>query len=377
MSKDKKKVAIFAVSLRGGGAERIISYLINEGCKQYEFHLILLHLDIEYKLPDTDDLKILELDGASESKYLGVIKIPLLAGKLKSYLVDNKIWTLLSFLSRPNLIACYAKQAGWQGKLIISERADTIAYYRSIRFGAVMIHLIKHFYRYANKITVISKGIARSLEGMGLQKCIVIYNPICVTNLDTNKTPDNSNFTFISIARLEPQKNHVLLIKAFSELKNENCNLVIVGKGFLLEQLKSLSVRLNIADKVYFAGFQLDVASWLKNSNCFVFSSDYEGFGNVILEAFNAGVPVISTDCPYGPREILAPDTDFDTLIQGYIEDAPYGILTPVASVIHLAEAMRLMKADNDLRNRYIERARARVADFDIKKIAPQYFELF
>lgn len=372
-----KKVAIFIISLRGGGAERIVSYLLNEGYKEYEFHLILLQKEIEYLLPETNNIKIVELGGESGSKFMEVLKIPFLARKLKKYLVENRIETLLTLLNRPNLIGCIAKKNGWQGKLIISERADTIAYYRSVAFGSFMIHMVKSFYCFADEVTVISKGIANSLQTLGIKDCIVIYNPIYISTHPGKERSASKSFTFISIGRLEPQKNHALLLKAFAELKNHDCELVIVGKGILLDQLKELASNLKIEDRVNFAGYQSNVNSWLDDSDCFVFSSDFEGFGNVIIEALNSGVPVISTDCPFGPREILAPETDTNTLIKDQIEIASYGILTPTESVEHMAEAMRQMMTNTVIRNKYRKIGPKRAADFDIKKIAKQYFELF
>ncbi len=370
-----KKVAIFITSLRGGGAERIVSYLLKEGCSKYEFHLILLHEEVEYSLPQTANVKVVKLDGGATSKYVGVLKTPILGRRLKEYLIDNNIPTLLTLLNRPNLIGCYVKKSGWGGKLIISERADTLAYYGSIRFGTIMTRLVKHYYRYADVVTVISKGIARSLQSLGIPKCKVIYNPVYISPCQEGERSNGSNFTFINIGRLEPQKNQALLLRAFAELPNNNCRLVIVGRGYLLGQLEELATSLGIESRVTFAGFQTDVRSWLNKSDCFVFSSDYEGFGNVIVEAMNLGVPVISTDCPHGPREILAPDTG--SLIENGIESARYGLLTPVASVVHLAEAMQQMMANAALRTRYRKLSPERAADFDVNKISQQYFELF
>lgn len=376
MSPCKKRVAILITSLRGGGAERIVSYLLGEGHFDYEFHLILLHMEIEYDLPVTDRIKVVKLEGDSISKYVGVLKIPFLGGKLKRYLVDNNISTLLTLLNRPNLIGCYAKKLGWTGKLIISERADTLAYYQSINFGFVMTTLVRCYYPYADLVTVISKGVANSLQSLGIKECKVIYNPVpAVTSLEYRK-PSDSIFTFINVSRLEPQKNHALLLRSFAALGRSDCRLVIVGRGSLLRKLTLLAVKLGIQERVCFAGFQSDVGSWLSRADCFVFTSDYEGFGNVITEALSFGIPVISTDCPSGPREILAPDTDAGMRIKDCVEYARYGILTPVASVNFLVQAMQQMMSDQPLRTNYRQLSPERARDFDIGRISRQYFEL-
>ena len=372
-----KKIAVFLISLRGGGAERIVSYLLNEGFKEFEFHLILLNKEICYQVPQKENIKIVELANYPSSKFLGVLAIPFLAYKLKKYLLENKIQTILSLLNRPNIISCYMKKMGWHGKLIISERVDTVGYYNFVYFGFFMIGLIKRYYRYADVVTVISKGIAHSLKKLGVLNCRLIYNPIYISQQASRKKSANKPFTFINIARLEQQKNHALLLNAFAELKNENCKLILVGKGKLLASLLKLSTKLDIEDKVEFVGHQSNLEPFLENADCFVFSSDFEGLGNVLIEALNAALPVISTDCPFGPREILAPDTDEKVLVKDHIEIARYGLLIPVGSINHMAQAMRKMMTNATLRNQYSELAPERVADFDIKKIARQYFDLF
>ncbi len=150
-----KKVAIFINSLRGGGAERIVSYLLREGHRQFEMHLILLQKEIEYEIPAAY-IKIVELEGAGASKFSSIFRMKALSQKLRNYLEENNIDTLLSLLNRPNLLSCRVKKSGWKGKLIISERADTIAYYKTIRFGWYMIHLVRKYYPYADEVTVIS-----------------------------------------------------------------------------------------------------------------------------------------------------------------------------------------------------------------------------
>ena len=372
-----KKIAIFLISLRGGGAERIVSYLLNEGHKNFEFHLILFNKEIDYPLPQSKSSKIIGLGKYIGSKYMSILTIPYLAFKLKKYLVKNDIQTIFSLLNRPNIISCYLKKIGWKGKVIISERIDSVAYYSSLFFGFFIIGLIKKHYPYADVVTVISKGISKTMETLGVYNSKLIYNPIPISQPSYKQRSSHQPFIFINIARLEKQKNHVLLLKAFAELKNKNCKLVILGQGRLLNSLKILSAELRIQGRVQFAGFQSNIKSYLENADCFVFSSDFEGLGNVLIEALNAGLPIISTDCPHGPREVLAPHTDECLLIKDRIDLADYGLLTPVGNVKYLADAMRIMMTDESLRNKYRGLAPERASDFDIKKISKQYFELF
>ena len=254
-----KKIAIFLINLRGGGAERVVSYLVNEGYKNFEFHIILFNKKLDYPVPQSKNIKIIGLGKYIGSKYLSILAIPYLAIKLKKYLVKNDIQTLLSLLNRPNIISCYLKKNGWKGKVIISERADSVAYYSSLFFGSFIIVLIKKYYPYADVVTVISKGIFQTMKTLGISNCKLIYNPIPISQPSSKQRPANQPFTFINIARLEKQKNHVLLLKAFAELKNKNCKLVILGQGSLLNSLKNLSAELGIQGRVQFAGFQSNI----------------------------------------------------------------------------------------------------------------------
>ena len=97
----------------------------------------------------------------------------------------------------------------------------------------------------------------------------------------------------------------------------------------------------------------------------------------MIIEALAAGLPVISTDCPYGPREILAPETDTDTLVKDGVDICTYGILTPVGKEEPLILAMERIMNDEELRNNYAQKAKARAKDFNIEKIAEEYFSHF
>lgn len=367
-----KKVAIFISNLMGGGAERIVSYLLNEGCDKFEMHLVMFKDDVAYEIP-RDKIKVFILEGAGTGRLSPIIRMRSLSKKLKEYLEENKIDTVLSLLNRCNLIACRAKKNGWKGKLVISERADTMAHYDKVRFGWYMIWLVKKYYPYANEVTVISKGIAGSLSKLGIKNSRVIYNPVYAEAGLPVQT--ERPFTFINVARLEPQKNQTLLINAFAMLKNQNCKLNILGIGWMDETLQKLVHELKLNDRIHFQGFQKDVTWWLLRSDCFVFSSDYEGLGNVLIEALNAGLPVISTDCPSGPGEILDPSKK--EYIKEGIHYGEYGILTPVGNVKMLANAMDEMMVRDDLRKKYNEKAKKRSHDFNLEETTKKYFDLF
>jgi len=157
---------------------------------------------------------------------------------------------------------------------------------------------------------------------------------------------------------MKAQKNHPLLLRAFARLNRRDARLMFVGDGTGREALLSLARDLGVVDRVIFAGFQLDPTAFYKTADLFVLSSNYEGFGNVIVEAMAYGTTVVSTDCPSGPAEIL--------------ENGKYGRLVPVRDPQALADAMQAALTephDPDL-------LKTRAADFAPAIAAKRYLEL-
>jgi glycosyltransferase involved in cell wall biosynthesis len=162
----------------------------------------------------------------------------------------------------------------------------------------------------------------------------------------------------ITVGSMKEQKNQHMLLRAFHLLDDPAANLLLLGQGGLEPKLRQLAAQLSIADRVTFAGFHPDPTPFYMTADLFVLSSDYEGFGNVIVEALAAGLPVVSTDCPSGPAEIL--------------EGGRYGRLTPVGDAGALARAMRgALAAPVDY-----EALKRRAADFAPEKVARRYLQL-
>lgn len=352
----------------------MVSYLLERMILDYEVHLIVFEKQIEYKISGLQKIRITTLDRRLNGKYLSVLLSPVIAWKIKSYLRSNNINTILSFLNRPNTISCLLKPLGWKGRVVISERVDTKAYYATVRLGNLMLGLIKLLYPLADQIIVISKGIQDSLKSIGVNNTSVIYNPIVLPQ--EKKSIESPHFTFINIARLEAQKNQSLLIKSFARVKDQSAQLYIVGEGSLDKLLRKIAFELGVQERVHFVGYQSEVGPWLQASDCMVFSSDYEGFGNVILEALSYDVPVISTDCPSGPREILAPDTVNNLRVGDHFEVCQYGLLTPVGDVDSLTSAMNEIQNNKELRDQLKGSSAKRVNDFDLSTITNEYYKI-
>jgi len=194
------------------------------------------------------------------------------------------------------------------------------------------------FYRWTDLIIAVSQGVADDIvkiTGLPPQKVITIHHPGVTPELFSMAVPEVDHPWFketgvpvvLGMGRLTKQKDFMTLIKAFAEVRRDRpCRLVILGEGGDLKDLKALTSELGITDEVDFPGFKKNPFPFLSRSDIFVLSSRWEGFGLVLVEALALGVPVVSTDCPSGPREIL--------------KDGEYGRLVPVEDPAALAEAM-------------------------------------
>jgi glycosyltransferase involved in cell wall biosynthesis len=156
--------------------------------------------------------------------------------------------------------------------------------------------------------------------------------------------------------RLVPVKDHRTLLRAFALLLTVRpARLVLFGEGPLETELRAFADELGISRHVLFPGYVNDPAACYAGTDLFVLSSTSEGFGNVLIEAMAASVPVVSTDAPHGPREILA--------------DGRFGPLVPVGNAEALAAAM----AETLDRPIAADRLRKRAADFEVAKIGDRY----
>ncbi len=372
-----KKIAILINSMNGGGAERVVSILLEKLVKKYEIHLVLLNSGIAYQIPK--QVKVTNLIQKNlHNNYLKIFALPLLAYRYYKYCQQNKINISFSLLNRANYINIGSKLMGAKYRTIISERAATRQAYplHSLK-GIISRMMVRLLYPKADAVIAISKGVAFDLvKFFRVDETIVhtIYNPINAAHYASEiDSGIKKNFTFITMARFDPQKNLPLLLEAFSQLKNEPVKLILLGEGPLKAQLTDMVHTLKIEDRVEMPGFVNNIHTYLNNADCFVLSSDYEGFGNVIIEALAAGKAVIATDCPHGPSEILADKLTFLQQNHPTPEFEKYGILVPKNNAAVLARAMKEMMLNENKRKEYETLGPARAREFNLEQIYAQY----
>jgi glycosyltransferase involved in cell wall biosynthesis len=197
----------------------------------------------------------------------------------------------------------------------------------------------------------------------------VVYNPICLNEvkaLANSQIDVNHSIPIIlNVGRLDPQKNLQLLLRAHAQLISEGIEhkLFIIGKGSELESLKSLVKKLKIDETVIFKGFLENPYPWIKIADALILSSNFEGLGMVLLEAMTLGTPVISTDCPSGPSEIL--------------KGGSAGILVPKNDFMSLAKAIKQILTNPQSADYFKTAGLERAKLFDVKFLIPEIETLF
>jgi glycosyltransferase involved in cell wall biosynthesis len=233
-----------------------------------------------------------------------------------------------------------------------------------------MPHLARIFYPTARAVIAVSQGVADDLArliGPGRARLVVIPNPVVTPDLLrlAGEAPDHPWLgpgqppVILAAGRLAPQKDYPTLIRAFAALvEGQDMRLIILGEGPERPALEALVGDLGLSGRVDLPGFRGNPFAYMAKARLFVLSSAWEGLPGVLIQAMACGTPVVSTDCPSGPREIL---------VEGRL-----GPLVPVGDIAALAEAM----ARTLDRTPESEVLQARAADFGLATVTQLYLDV-
>lgn len=359
-----KKISILLPDLRSGGVERIRLVLATEFSE--------LGYDVEFVLMQAKGELIDEAQSMFSVVDLGATRVRQVPVKLAGYLQKNRPSALLVAMWPLTVIApIVARFPGCKCLVLVSEHCSLGLQYRE--WGYVHRLMLRSSmalgYRFADARVGVSAGVVRELaflSGLNLEAFNVIHNPAPPRAGPSDEAIKDAEALWavppggrvVTVGTMKAEKNHPLLLHAFSRLDRPYARLMLVGDGAERNALVSLVDELDIADKVIFIGFQADPTVFYQTADLFVLASDYEGFGNVIVEAMACGTPVVSTDCPSGPAEIL--------------DGGRYGRLVPVGNV----EAMAGAIAESLDRPLSEEQLKARASSFDPAKAAAAYLKL-
>ncbi|PPS39830.1 glycosyltransferase family 4 protein [Chroococcidiopsis sp. TS-821] len=272
---------------------------------------------------------------------------------LRKTIYQLKPDAVISFLDTTNVLTLLATQS-LKIPVIVDEQNHPAMY----SIGRSWEKLRELTYPQASRVVAVT---ARALSYFSLaiqSRGSVIPNPALSVKLDENSaTPKLEKPFLIAIGRLEEQKGFDILLQAFEQVADSypEWKLIILGEGSLRPQLESLVHQLNLAKRVHLKGVVKNPFSFLQQAEFFVMSSRYEGFPNALCEAMACGLPVIATDCPSGPQEIIRNNVD--------------GILVPSEDVSALAAAIKRLISDEEERKRLASRATEVTERFSLEKV--------
>lgn len=358
----QKSIGIYLTSMTMGGAERVALNL-SSGLVDYGYDVDLVLVNATGSLLDDvpEEVSIVDL---AAGRVLKSVR------PLQGYLSNREPDVLYSMMTEPNLIAIAAQRLANAGsRLVISEhnmlsRSAETTKDQIIHAGAWAL------YPLADEVVAVSKGVRDDLVAntrLDTNSISVIYNPVDIEwihglatkPVDHRWIMDESLKVVIAGGRHEPQKGFDTLLNAFSRLERNDVRLILFGTGPETESLEGLAQSAGIADQVDFVGFVENPYKLMAHADLFVLSSEYEGFGLVLIEALACGCPIVSTDCESGPREIL--------------KNGLYGELVPVGDSGALSEMMSSTLARTHDSNRLKRRA----DHFNIEAAISQYNSIF
>ncbi len=376
IDKAKKHISIIMISFGSGGAEKTVSLLLPRLIENFQVSLIIFNNDIHFNIPKAVNLIILNKK-TKLSFFEKIFLFPKLLFKYNSIINKKEIEVSISFLTRPNLLNGLIKILNPKLKVILSERCfPTMAYKSNILRYYLYKILIPLLYNKADLIFSNSNHINDDLkDNFGVRKTLVtIYNPIEIPANYKKNTKRKNDFKIINVGSIYPIKNQILLVKAIQKTLFES-KVFFLGDGIDRIKIQEYVKSINQTDRFNFAGKVKNVNQYLLESDCFVLTSNSEGFPNALLEAMAVGLPVIATNCKSGPLEILN-NNNFIEISIGKFYKAKYGMLINVDDDLALAKALTYLFNNPDYCDTLSIQSRIRAKHFDSLKAYYQLKEI-
>jgi len=353
---------MFLESLGEGGAEQALVTLMNAFIeKGYTVELVLCKSGGVLQNQLSDDIKIVDLRVKSLYRCLP---------KLVSFLKSRKPHVVLTTLDLASLIVLIAKRIASVQTRVIIRIANTVSIQKRSWLKKKFEHFfLSRIYPWANGLVAVSRSVADDLAqyiSMPRERIGYIYNPVITPRMMALANEPLAHPWFesgqppviLGVGRLTEQKKFDILILAFARIRTVYpSRLLILGEGEQRANLQALINKLKLTDEALMPGFVDNPFQYMKNAAVFVLSSAWEGLPAVLIQSLACGCPVVSTDCPSGPREIL--------------DQGRYGRLVPVGDAVALAEAML-----DTLSNPAIKPDNIWWEKFSLAQIVDQYLEI-
>lgn len=338
------KLLVSSGTLMAGGAERVLSVLSKSFANNFDEVVYLTWIDAPDFYPLDNRIKRICVERECHSK--SIIKK---ATWFRKHIRNNNYSAILSFLEPFNVLICLAL-TGIKIPIIVADRNDP----RWVWNNFLQRHLRLIAYRKAKRIVCQTENNQSYYKNDYLKKSTVIYNPIFLPEEYRGKALLTSKkHRFVSVARLNEQKNLKMMISAFAEFhdRHDDYSLTIYGEGSCRKGLVEFIQDKYLDGCVYLPGAKQNVWDLILDAECFVLSSWYEGMPNALLEAMCLGLPCVSTRVS-GAKDLIK---------NGY-----NGLLIDVNDTQSMAKAFHLLAEDKQKRKELGENA---VKIFDILQL--------
>jgi len=358
------RLTLVIYSLQGGGAERVMTTLANTWAAA-SWQITLLTLDDGamppfYELDARVNHISLNIAGLPANKFVAVGENLHRVYRLRQAIRASRPDAVLSFMDRTNVLTVLATR-GLSARVVVSVRSDP----RMNHPGLIWSRLRRLVYPLADAVVVQSKGAFNYFSPRVQSLARIIPNPV----LPAAANPDaalamHCRPLILAMGRMVQAKGFDLLLRAFARVKDAHPDwvLAILGDGPLYGEIERLRHALGMADRVLLPGRVKNTQAYLNDADLFVMSSRHEGFPNALCEAMASGLPVISMDCPSGPREIIRDSID--------------GLLVASEDVAALAAAMDQLMGNDLERKRLALRASEITARFALPRIVRMWEEV-
>lgn len=362
------RIAFFLGSMSGGGAERVVLNILKSIDTEIFSCLLIVKKDKgEYK---QEFLKLVEVKKLGGNSFLQRAK------SLKNLLRENQADVVLSYARPANYLLIFTRMIFRLKniKTAINE-VNNLTAKIDLRYSPFKKKLIRKLtpflYTRVDFIVTQSEGIKNDLVQnykVPEKRITRVYNAIDIDAIFEKRTEDidehlpEADLKMVAVGRLEKQKAFDQLIKAVSRLEDIDYRLLIIGEGTLKETLQRQIDDLGLQDRVRLLGFKNNPWAYMYRSDLFILSSIFEGFGNVIVEAMACKCAVISTDCDFGPPEI--------------IQHGRSGLLVPVNNVEAVESEIRNLNKDKSKLNQLAMNAEDRSRDFHRDLICQEFEKL-